>query len=53
MFQMGILNGNKKELKEFTVTCRKKPSRHKTRYVNDADYNKWLFKSKNNINNGN
>ncbi len=47
---MGILNTSKKELKEFTVTCRKKPARHKTRYVHDGDYNKWLYKKNNKIN---
>ena len=50
MFSMGILNTSKKELKEFTVTCRKKPARHKTRYVHDGDYNKWLYKKNNKIN---
>jgi len=47
MFEMGILNGSNKSNKEWSVTCRNKPARHKTRYVHDGDYNKWLFKKKN------
>ena len=49
MFSLGILSGNKKESKEFTVTCRAKKSKNKTRYVNEADYERYLKrKSKSN-----
>ncbi len=46
MFQLKILNGNKKENKEWSRTCPNKPARHKTRYVHQADYEKYL-KAKN------
>lgn len=48
MLQLKILNGNKKDKKEFTVTSRFKPSRRKKHYVHDADYERYLYlKSKN------
>jgi len=52
MFSLGILNGNKKELKEFTVTSRRKPGKRKKHYCHEAHYNQYLrMKSKdNNIN---
>ncbi len=49
MFSLGILNGNKKELKEFTVTSRKKPASRKKRYVHEADYAKLMRIKNNNI----
>lgn len=52
MFSMGILNGSNKNNKEWSVICRNKPAKHKTRYVHNGDYNKWLLKKKN-INNNN
>ena len=52
MFRMGILNGSRQSNKEWTVTCPNKPSRHKTRYVHDGDYTKYMLaknKEKNSI----
>ena len=50
MFSLGILNGNKKELKEFTVTSRKKPASRKKHYVHEAHYSQYLRAKNNNDN---
>lgn len=52
MFELKILNGSKRNNKEFTVTSRKKPSKRKKHYCHDADYALYLRK-KNNKNNTN
>jgi len=45
---MKILNGNKKELKEFTVTNRKKPGKRKKHYCHEAHFAMYM-RAKNNI----
>ena len=42
MFSLGILSGSRKDNKEWTVTSRKRPSRRKKRYVDEATYSKYL-----------
>ncbi len=42
IFSLGILKGNKKQNKEWTVTCRQKKSKNKTRYVDEARYAEYL-----------
>ena len=44
MFELKILNGSKRNNKEFTVTSRKKPSKRKKHYCHDADYALYLRK---------
>jgi len=42
MFTLGILRGNSRQSKEFTVVNKNKKGTYKTRYVNEADYEKYM-----------
>jgi len=50
MFSLKILNGSNRQNKEWTVTSRKRPSRRKKRYVDEATYSKYLNMKSKNIN---
>jgi len=50
MFQMGILKGNNRHDKQWTITSVHKKSRRKKRHVSAEDYDSYL-KLKNKINN--
>lgn len=41
MFVLGLLKGNRKADKEWTVTSRNKPGRRKKHYVHEADFNRY------------
>lgn len=44
MFSLGVFKGNLYKQKDWTVTCRNKPSKQKTRYVDEEHYAEYLKK---------
>ena len=50
MFDLGVFNGSRNSNKKWTVTSPGKKSKHKTRYISEEDYQKYLFKKNNKIN---
>lgn len=42
MFQLGILNGNRRDNKEWSIASRHKKSKYKTRYVSRDHYAKYV-----------
>jgi len=46
MFELGIISGSRKDLKNWTTTCVKKKSKRKKHYVSSGEYEKYLRSKK-------